>query len=138
MIPFILTPSTPAYTYPTTNRRSTHMPGIQEYMLQKGQAQNQHWMMLLINLLPKIIMLLYRIIRNAIQHGWIFPTLGLAIAGVIHSRFPNLHVAWIVIIYIALVSAGIPLMIWKLNWNKRKGKVASTIINPEVPDELSE
>ena len=114
------------------------MPGIQEYMLQKGQAQNQHWMMLLINLLPKIIMLLYRIIRNAIQHGWIFPTLGLAIAGVIHSRFPNLHVAWIVIIYIALVSAGIPLMIWKLNWNKRKGKVASTIINPEVPDELSE
>jgi len=114
------------------------MPGIQEYMGQRGQAQSKHWIMLLIFLLPKVIIITYRIVQHAIKYGWIFPALGLAIAGVIHGNFPDLHVAWLIIIYITLISAGIPLMIWKLNRNKRRECELHIFINPDIPDDLYE
>jgi len=114
------------------------MPGVQEYVGERSRQQSQHWIMVLIFLLPKIIVLLYRIIRHAIKYGWIFPALGLAIAGVIHGNFPNLHVAWLVVIYVALIGAGIPLMIWKLNRNKRKAGEVLIIIDPDIPTDLHE
>jgi len=114
------------------------MPGIQEYMSGRSQAQNKHWLMVLIFLLPKVIILTYRIIRHAIQYGWIFPALGIAIAGVIHGNLPHLHVAWVVIIYIALIGAGIPLMIWKLNRNKQREYELHIFINPDIPEDLYE
>ena len=114
------------------------MPGLQEEAARRGQQQSQHWMMLLLFLLPKIIAGIYFIIRHGIKHGWIFLTLGFGIVGVIHGQFPNLHTALHVIIYIAFVSAGIPLMIWKLNWNKRRDMDMHIIIDPDMPDEFYE
>ena len=123
---------------PNHKQGSIDMPGIQEYMSGRSQAQNKHWLMVLIFLLPKVIILTYRIIRHAIQYGWIFPALGIAIAGVIHGNFPHLHVAWVVIIYIALIGAGIPLMIWKLNRNKQSEYELHIFINPDIPEDLYE
>ena len=96
------------------------MPGIQERMLEQQRQQNQHWMILLFLLLPKILMLLFRIIRHAIKYGWIFPVLGLLTARVFHHFTPDVHIVLHIFFYIALTAIGIPPMIWKLEANKKK------------------
>lgn len=107
-------------------------------MARRGQQQSQRGMMLLIFLLPKIIMLLYSIIRHGIKHAWIFPVSGLIIAYLIHYHTPHLHTALHIIFYIALIGVGIPLTIWKLNWNKRKASELYIFTNPDMPDDLYE